>query len=217
MKPINKDALIRNVVITLITSWFTWLCIWPSSCNKSLPTSGEQQTSILLKSQHVQLVSEYRHEIAVFKSRNDSLQKELSATKQQLLVYQNNVRRNKILVQDRVNKQSADTITKLADCDSLKQEVGNYIITVEQEDSLQQKAITELEAVVVNKDSALAFCEQHFESMTNLAMQSLDGQQKLEKDLQKANNKLKRRVVLTRILAGTTIVLTAVTAAFIIH
>lgn len=217
MKPINKDAWIRSAVITLITSWFTWMCLWPSSCNKPQQTPQQQQSSTLLQSQHAQLVSEYRHQTAVFKSRNDSLQTALLQTKQQLSVYQNDARNRKLRVQNRINKQSADTITKLADCDSLKQEVSDYIVAVEQQDSLQQKVITELETLVVSKDSALAFCGQHVEAMTSLALQSIDGQQKLEQDLKQANNKLKRRAVLTRILAGTSIALAAVTTAFIIH
>ncbi len=216
MKPINKNALIRSVVITLITSWFTWLCIWPSSCNKSLPLGDGHQSSMLFKNQHIQLVSQYRSQMAGFKIVNDSLQKELSLTRQKLRVYQSEASRNKILVQNLIRKQSTDTIEKLADCDSLKQEVTSYITIVEQKDSLQQKAITELQAIVTSKDSTLASCEQNFSFMSKLADNAIVQEQKAEQDLENADKKAKHKTSLIHFLEGTTIVLAGITTLFII-
>lgn len=217
MKPINKPALIRSLVITAITSWFTWLCIWPSSCNK-MPTVGDdQQTSFLFKAEHAQLAANYRNQLTAFKITNDSLQRELLVTKQKLKVSQGDALKNKLLVKQRIAKDASDTLEKLADCDSLKQEVTDYVASVEVQDSLQEKAITELEAIVSNKDSALVSCDNGFQAMANLANSSIQQQQKVEQALQKANKTIKRKTAVTYILTGTTVVLVGITTLFIIR
>lgn len=217
MKPINKPALIRSLVITIITSWFTWLCIWPSSCNKIPAAGGEQQTSFLFKAEHSHLVSTYQQEMAAYKATNDSLQRELLETKRRLKASQGEVIKNRLLVQQRIAKNTHDTAERLADCDSLKHEVNNYIASVDMQDSIQQKAIDELEAVVTNKDSALVSCDEGFRAMANLADSSINQQRQTEQALQNANKKIKRKTALNYVLAGTTVVLAGITTLFILR
>lgn len=213
MKPINKDSLIRSTVITLFTSWLTWICLWPSACNDSKPTQSNQTT--FLKNEHVTLLAAYEQKINALKSKEDSLQRELSATKQKLLTYRKESLKNKTIVQDRISNRPVDTLLLIADCDSLRNEVRVYIHSVEQEDSLQEQTIGQQQEIITVKDSTLDVCQQSFSSLSQLTQQSINHAQDLEKQLQKAEKKIKRKALFNRILTGTTIALVGITAILI--
>lgn len=215
MKPINKDSLIRNTVITLFTSWLTWICLWPSACNDSKPVKSNQ--SDFLKTDHVALLTTYHQKINALKSKEDSLMRELSATQKKLLAYRKESLKNKTIVQQRISNRPSDTLLLVADCDSLRNEVRVYIQSVEQEDSLQQQTINQQQEVITVKDSTLDVCQQSFSSLSQLTEQSINHAQDLEKQLQKTQKKVKRNALLNRILTGTTLALAGATAILIIR
>lgn len=215
MKPINKDSLIRSSVITLITSWLTWICLWPSACNDSKPAQTSQ--SVLMRAEHVALLADYEQKINALKGKGDSLQRELSQTKQKLFEYRTQSLRNKTIVRDRLTNRPTDTLQLIADCDSLRNEVSVYIHSVEQEDSLQEQTINQQQELITVKDSTLDVCQQSFSSLSLLTEQSIEHTQDLEKQLHKAQKKIQRKALLNRILTGTTIALAGVTAILIIR
>jgi hypothetical protein len=212
MKPINKDALIRNAVITICTSWLTWICLWPSACNDPTPVPNQSEN---MKAEHVTLVAKYEQKINAYKIKEDSLQRELSETKQKLFTYRKASLQNKKTVEKRIANRPIDTILLVADCDSLRNEVRDYIHSVQQEDSLQQQTIDQQQELIAVKDTAISECNESFNELSRLTEKSISQQQELENRLQKAEKKLKRKAVYNRILAGTTLALVGVTAILI--
>lgn len=212
MEPINKDSLTRNAVVIICTLWLTWLCLWPSACNNPKPSPDNSEK---LKAEHVTLVARYEQKINAYKIKEDSLQRELSETKQKLLTYRKASLKNKTIVEHRIANRPADTVLLIADCDSLRNEVSEYINAVGQEDSIQQQTINQQQELIAVKDTAISECNESFTELSKLTEKSISQQQALEKQLQKAEKKLKRKAVFGRILAGTTLALAGVTAVLI--
>lgn len=186
---------------------------YPISCKKQKENASQESVEILRKEQE-RLNKSVQVRLQVLSKRNDSLQyqlrsinQKLSGSKAQLLVKRNHVKQ---LVQS--SNDSGGT-----PCDSLKQAVTDYVSNDEHQDSLYEANIETLENIVEIKDSSLQVATDALHQSGQLIQQSLATQEAVEKDLDKSQRKLKRKQVLNRVLAGSTLVLATVTTILIIR
>lgn len=186
---------------------------YPISCKKQKENASQESVEILRKEQE-RLNKSVQVRLQVLSKRNDSLQyqlrsinQKLSGSKAQLIVKRNHVKQ---LVQS--NNDSGGT-----PCDSLRQVVSDYLSSDEHQDSLYETNIETLENLVEVKDSCLLVVTDALDQSGQLIQQSLATQEAVEKDLDKSQRKLKRKQVLNRVLAGSTLVLATVTTILIIR
>lgn len=217
MRPINKDAFFRTVVITLISSWFTLVCIWPSACNKPTHPLHQEVGSSVLKAEHVRLINHYREQINLYRNKHDSLTSQLELAKTALVVYQKQSARNKSSLKKRLANIPHDSSYKQALLDSLRQEANEYIVSVDLEDSIQQKIIADLETIKEVQDTALEVCGDQVIALSELVETSIGTQQNLEKEIQRVRKIQKRQSAINSVLTGTTVTLSAVLLVMIIR
>ncbi len=209
-----KKHLNLRVLFYILSTCFTIVTMfYPISCKKQKENASQESVEILRKEQE-RLNQSVQVRLQVLSKRNDSLQyqlrsinQKLSGSKAQLLVKRNHVKQ---LVQS--NNDSGGT-----PCDSLRQVVSDYLSSDEHQDSLYEANIETLENLVEVKDSSLHVVTDALDQSGQLIQQSLTRQEAVEKDLVKAERKLKRKQVLNRVLAGSTLVLATVTTILIIR
>lgn len=209
-----KKHLNLRVLFYILSTCFTIVTMfYPISCKKQKENASQESVEILRKEQE-RLNQSVQVRLQVLSKRNDSLQyqlrsinQKLSGSKAQLLVKRNHVKQ---LVQS--NNDSGGT-----PCDSLRQVVSDYLSNDEHQDSLYEANIETLENLVEVKDSSLHVVTDALDQSGQLIQQSLTRQETVEKDLVKTERKLKRKQVLNRVLAGSTIVLATVTTILIIR
>lgn len=209
-----KKHLNLRVLFYILSTCFTIVTMfYPISCKKQKENASQESVEILRKEQE-RLNKSVQVRLQVLSKRNDSLQyqlrsinQKLSGSKAQLLVKRNHVKQ---LVQS--SNDSGGT-----PCDSLKQAVTDYVSNDEHQDSLYEANIETLENIVEIKDSSLQVATDALHQSGQLIQQSLATQEAVEKDLNKSQRKLKRKQVLNRVLAGSTLVLATVTTILIIR
>lgn len=209
-----KKHLNLRVLFYILSTCFTIVTMfYPISCKKQKENASQESVEILRKEQE-RLNKSVQVRLQVLSKRNDSLQyqlrsinQKLSGSKAQLLVKRNHVKQ---LVQS--SNDSGGT-----PCDSLRQVVSDYLSSDEHQDSLYEANIETLESLLEVKDSSLHVVTDALDQSGQLIQQSLTRQETVEKDLVKAERKLKRKQVLNRVLAGSTLVLATVTTILIIR
>lgn len=209
-----KKHLNLKVLFYILSTCFTIVTMfYPISCKKQKENASQESVEILRKEQE-RLNKSVQVRLQVLSKRNDSLQyqlrfinQKLSGSKAQLLIKRNHVKQ---LIQS-----SNESVG--APCDSLKQAVTDYVSNDEHQDSLYEASIEMLQDIVQLKDSSLHVVTDALDQSGQIIQQSLARQETVEKDLVNAQRKLKRKQVLNRVLAGSTLVLATVTTILIIR
>jgi chromosome segregation ATPase len=167
-----------------------------------------------LKAQVNLIENKYKSEIEYWVQKNNDLQKQIQQTETNLNVstQKENSLQGKIRVLISEKIKLKDTSEIISNCDSLNENVSQYITETNVRDSLCDNEISELKTVIQNKDSAMAGCEKSFSMLRQVVDSSLTFQNKLTDELCLADKKIKRGKLKTKFLsAGVMILATATT------
>lgn len=126
---------------------------------------------------------------ATYQGRIDSLgaaAKTLQATLQNTRVALEKAKQKNAALQtqvyhllDRTTAPSPDSVTQLADCDTLGSKVKDLLATDSLKDSLYEKTTADLQAEVANKDSTLQTRQEQYDTLRRAFDQSIQQQQSL--------------------------------------
>jgi hypothetical protein len=219
MKPIiiQPSFILKGFIILIAV---ISCCILLDTCSDKRKTVKPQQTEL---NHAIALVNgienQYKEALITVKMHNDSLQKELTKTKELLTITKLKQAQSKNTVLRSARK---DTIGKnpreqLADCDSLKAQVIAYVNIVDSTQCLYEKNISELHQVIDSKDEEIALCNTAYSDLKSSTEESFKREQHLINDLKKAYKKERRKNFFNKLLGVGVIVLTAISGLLYVN
>lgn len=109
-----------------------------------------------------------------------------------------------------------DSLSMLADCDSLKTKALQLIVSNAEKDSLYDLVIEKQEKQIVKKDSAIQLHQQQYISLRNFFDESITQQRQLLDQNKLFQKQLKRQRVKNKLLSGITLIAAGITTHYLI-
>jgi TPP-dependent trihydroxycyclohexane-1,2-dione (THcHDO) dehydratase len=171
-----------------------------------------------MKEQVNSIENKYKLEIQYWIIKNNDLQKQIQETETNLNIskQKENSLKGKIQVLISVSKNMKDTSEIVSNCDSIKENVNQFIAETNVRDSLCDNEISELKNVIQNKDSAMSVCETSFSMLKQVTDSSLALQNKLTDDLKLADRKIKRGNIKSKFLSAGAMILATTTTILLL-
>jgi hypothetical protein len=219
MKPfiIQPSFILKGFIILIVV---LSCCILLDTCSNKKQTVKPQQTELKHAIAHVNTIEkQYEEAIGKLKIHNGRLEKELTQTKEQLVVAKIKQAQSKHIV---IRSARKDTVGKnpreqLADCDSLKAQVIAYVNIVDSAQCLYEKNIGELHHIIQSKDEEIALCNTAYTDLKTETEESFKREQQVTDDLKKAYKKERRKNFSNKLLGVGVIVLTAVSGLLYVN
>lgn len=105
---------------------------------------------------------------------------------------------------------------KLDDCDSLKEEVSDYVFWVDSTQSDYETTIKQLNNIVAVKDSEIVVCQISYTQLKSISDDNLQRERKLTEDLETAYKQQRKNRIQNKFLAAGFLILTGVTTSLLI-
>lgn len=180
---------------------------------------AEDYKGSIIKEQAEEIDSSLQQQIKELEIRNDSLRKEVENTKSSL----KESRYKAFQLQDKVAqlteavKQEADTVQKLAYCDSLQDEVRNLITQSNANDSICDVVIAQLEQETDNLRSMVSEYKEGYNELKDLLDKSFKQNEALSLQLEETEGKLRKVQRRNRFLGAGLVFLSGVVTTVAIH
>lgn len=183
------------------------------------PDIAALQSPASLKTASVLVDAHFQGEVDSLMQTNTGLIQKANATKTELQQAKHD---NKILLElvDTLlahTEQTTDTMTKLAQCDSLTETVQDLITATNIRDSLYEDLAANLQAQVRNKDSMVTVQQEQYNCMKLSFDQSLAQQQLLTGQNLCFERQLRRHKVNNKLLSAGVMLLSGFTAFTLLH
>jgi len=208
----NKKLFFVVLLTAAISSCITFFAFSPTPQVNITP----MQQVLKSEQKQVQVVNtNYMQDMKKLKQQNDSLLHVVKVHKAALMVSDQKVFQLEDKVSELANKVKKEPDTakgKVSDLDTLGNEASVLVLQEANRDSLCEGEVSDLNALVKEKDSALSNCQSSFISMRQVADSSLQQQQNSILEIQGLNKQLKRRAVQSRLLSAGILLLTGVAA-----
>jgi len=207
-------------IVILITALCIGLFLLFNTCStdtEHLKPDKEQNQNAEKK---VSLIDNHYQETIVFmKAQSDSLQRVLNKTQKQLIATKIKLEQSKFDVVKLVEKDTAGLSVeqKLNDCDSLKEEVSDYVFWVDSTQSDYETTITQLHNIVAVKDSEIVVCQISYTQLKSISDDNLQRERKLTEDLETAYKQQRKKQIQNKVLAVGFLILSGVTTSLIIQ
>lgn len=211
---LKKHLNLRIGLYALSTCFTIITMFFPISCKKQKEDQTQQSVEILRK-EHEHLKQSVQVKVQILNRRNDSLQYQLLQVNRKLANQKSEHLIRRVGVKNMLQPHEKDTLK--TPCDSIRETVLDYVKSDEQQDSLYELSIVQLEAVVEVKDSCIDEMQEALITTQELTDRSLNQQAQLEKVLVDTQKQLKRKQILNRLLGAGTLVLAGATAILIIR
>lgn len=222
IKEQSKFTSKRTIIITILFSLFSALSTYLLFDSMEGFKTEVKESKMAVKGMQEQVnFIEYRYkaQVSYWKRKNNHLMKQIENTESALNQSKKNInslqgRIQRLITDGKVLK---DTIEIITNCDSLKEQVTQFISETETRDSLCDSEIVDLKTVIQNKDSALAISEKSLVLIKQAADSSLMAQRALADKLQLADKKRKRENIKSKILSAAVFILSGVTATLLLQ
>ena len=169
-----KRTIIITILFGIISSVSTFFLL---SSMEGFKAEIKESKNVVkeLKGQVNSIEEKYKTEIEYWVQKNNDLQKQIQQTETNLNAskQKENSLQGKIQILISQSKNLKDTSRIVSNCDSLNENVNQYITETNVRDSLCDNEITELKTVIQNKDSAMAGCEKSFSMLRQVVDSSL--------------------------------------------
>lgn len=183
-----------------------------------------------LKKQDATNEASYQAKITELENKNQQLQQELKTTKEQLAQIKSKTKQRENSIKKiiepkgypakellkKVNSPSIAMDSSLSPCDSLAQEVSEYMQENILKDSLFESQIAIQDSVITVKDSVIAFKTELHRGLQSIFSQSLAQQEILTKENIQLRKQFKRQKLRSKLVAIGVTVLSALTAKYLI-
>lgn len=162
----------------------------------------------------------YKKKLAAYERTNKHLQVKLTATDSLLTVEKNKIVVLKKSINNTVNyrwKNNNDNQeNRLAECDSLKENIVKYVVVQDKIDTLTGEKLTTLTDLLIEKDHQINDCHTAYEKMKATLAQSIQDNELTTQQLVKSDRKLKRKVFLNKALGTGAAILATIAATLIL-
>lgn len=210
MTKFKSSLFLQLLCLILLLLWGLLLADTRCRQRQDEPMQQPQESSSKqVKKQQAILAIRYEDKINWLEKHRDSLQRQLKIQQQQMLLYKQQVLLQKFKVQQRITRQASqrDTLQKLLDCDSLREEVQGYIALAEAQDSLCIAQVQNLNEQIASRDSAQQTCTAYANQLNLLLDISTDAQQQSQKQLISLDKKIKSSKRINRMLGAGLLIL----------
>jgi|GEM_PF-1279012 hypothetical protein len=206
-------------IVILITALCIGLFLLFSTCSNDTEHLKPDKEQIQKAEKEVSLVdNHYREAFALLKIYSDSLERALNKTQKQLIATKIKLEQSKFNVVSLVEKDTSGLSVqqKLNDCDSLKEEVSDYVFWVDSTQSGYETTIRELSNIVAVKDSEIVVCQISYTQLKSISDDNLLRERKLTEDLETAYKQQRKNRIQNKFLAAGFLILSGVTTSLII-
>ena len=212
-----KRTIIITFLFSLISSISTYLLFHSMEGFKT--EIKESKIAVKeMKEQVNSIENKYKTEIQYWVQKNNLLQKQIQET--DFALTQSNQKEKSLQgkIQGLIFKSNTikDTSQIISNCDSIKENANQFIAETNIRDSLCDKEISELKAVIQNKDSLVAVCQSSFSMLKQVTDSSLSFQNKLTDELKRADKKIKRGNIKSKFLTAGVMILSGVTTILLL-
>lgn len=207
-------------IVILITALCIGLFLMFSTCSNDTEHLKPDKEQVLSAEQEANLIEEYYQNAFIhLKIHSDSLEKELSKAQRQLIATKIKLEQSKFDVVKLVEKDTSGLSIeqKLNDCDSLKEEVSDYVVWVDSTQSGYETVIRELHNIVAVKDSEIVVCQISYTRLKSINDDNLQRERKLTEDLETAYKQQRKKQIQNKVLAVGFLILSGVTTSLLIQ
>lgn len=207
-------------IVILITALCIGLFLLFSTCSNDTEHLKPDKEQVRSAEQEANLVEEYYQNAFIhLKVHSDSLEKELSKAQRQLIATKIKLEQSKFDVVKLVEKDTVGLSVeqKLIDCDSLKEEVSDYVVWVDSTQSCYETTIRELTNIVAVKDSEIVVCQISYTQLKSINDDNLKRERKLTEDLETAYKQQRKKQIQNKVLAVGFLILSGVTTSLLIQ
>lgn len=218
IKILNK----RTVILTFLFGVFSALSSILLYHSMEGFKSELKESKIAVKEMTAQvhsIESNYQSQLQYWIQKNNYLQVQIQKTDFALSQSKQKEKslQGKIQVLISESNTLTDTSEIVSNCDSIKQNVNQFIAETNIRDSLCDKEITDLKTLVQNKDSAMVMCDKSFSMLRQVTDSSLAFQSKLSDELKLADRKIKRGNIKSKFLTAGLMILTGITTTLLLQ
>lgn len=217
-----------GIALICFVAGFCIALLLVGSCNSGAKRKEVAHTA-MLKAQADSLHAYYQNNIAAIQASNDQLILELNVAKWELDDLKTKTKNKAVTIKKMIAPKGypakellkkKETFPVTADiglnkCDSLAQLVSEYIQESETKDSLTELQDARKDSLISGKDAIIAMHESDNLNLSLLFRQSLQQQQKLDKENLRLHKRLKRQRTAGRLLSIGTAILSGVATYYI--
>lgn len=230
MITINLKSRITIFILGFLLGCFVTLLL-TGGCNKSKVATGNIVQPKELQKQADEIEKTYQERLTELESKNQTLQQELKGAKDQLSAIKTKTKQKEATIKKiiepkgfpakellkKVNSSSLTIDSSLSPCDSLVQEVSEYMQENEVKDSLYELQVSTQENIIITKDSVIGLQSKQHDELQTLFGQSLATQETLTKENVQLRRQFKRQKFRNRLLSIGVTILSGITANYLIH
>lgn len=206
-------------MVILITAFCIGMILLFNTCNDTQHRKPDKEQT--QSSEHeANLVEEYYQNAFIqLKGHSDSLEKEFSKAQRQLIATKLKLEQSKFNVVSLIEKDTSGLSVqqKLSDCDSLKEEVSDYVFWVDSTQCGYETTIKQLTNIVAVKDSEIVVCQISYTQLKSISDDNLQRERKLTEDLETAYKQQRKNRIQNKFLAANFLILSGITTGLIIH
>lgn len=206
-------------IVILITAFCIGMILLFNTCNDTQHRKPDKEQLENVK-QEANLVEEYYQNAFIgLKGHSDSLERVLNKAQKQLIATKIKLEQSKSKVVSLVEKDTSGLSVqqKLTNCDSLKEEVSDYVVWVDSTQSNYETTIRQLTSIVAVKDSEIVVCQISYTQLKGISDGNLERERKLSEDLETAYKQLRKNRIQNKFLAAGFLILSGVATSFIIQ
>lgn len=209
----------RIPIVILITALCIGAFLFFDTCSTN-PQQLKPDKQQVEKAQEQLTVNDvhYQKAISIMKTHSDSLQKELNLAQRQLIAVKLKLQQAKFDVVKLVEKDTSGLSVeqKLNDCDSLKDEVLDYVFLVDSTQQDYDKSIVRLNNLLAIKDSQIVICNTSYNDLKSIADENLQRQRKLTEDMEISYKQQRKKQIQNKVLAAGFLILSGITTTLLI-
>jgi hypothetical protein len=207
-------------IVILITALCIGLFLLFNTCSDDPQHLKPDKEQIQIAEHEASLVEEYYQNAFInLKGQSDSLESVLNKTQKQLIATKIKLEQSKFNVVSLFEKDTSGLSVqqKLNDCDSLKEEVSEYVFWVDSTQSDYETTITQLHNIVAVKDSEIVVCQISYTQLKSISDDNLQRERKLTEDLETAYKQQRKKQIQNKVLAVGFLILSGVTTSLLIQ
>ena len=217
----NFKTIITLLIGALIG--FSFCHLFHKDCSgDNVPVTSRDSKSSELKKKMQQTETVYQQKEDSITKKNNELNRKLQQT--QIVLGKTRIKNNQLQSQiytlidrQQIYKADSDTEEYLKGCDSLQEKVSELIVYSNQQDSLCQNSIANLNSQLQNKDSAIVLHHLQNQALKITLSQSLAQQEALEKETKFYKKKFKRQRLVSKLKSVGLLIISGLAVKQLIH
>ena len=230
MITVNPKSPITTLILGFLLGCLATFLLM-GGCNNGKPEHEAVSNPKELKKQADAVEISYQKKIEALQTSNQQFQQELKTVKDQLSSIKTKTKQKEATIKKiiepkgfpakdllkKVNSPSVTMDTSQSDCDSLMEQVSEYIMENETKDSLYEVQSNIQDSIIVGKDFVIANQAELHQKLQTLFNQSLDQQTSLVNENSQLRKQFKRQKFRNKIFAVGVTILSGFTANYLLN